>query len=279
MDNEKKNRKRLSPTSTTVRELYLFSGNQCAFPDCKSSLLLDDSTWDCQIAHINAVEEKWPRGDHDLSNEELRHASNLLLLCSKHHRVIDNKNLESQYTVEVVQQIKQDHERKYREAIAGLERVIDITDGSGPRYPTNLRASSRFGETHEEIEMSLDYMKPWIDEISRQPPAIRDLLVIFLAHGKQGRGGKSPLKVKATQIEGVVQIDRNELERRVRHLVDDGLLSIEEDEDVTYFELVDPTSHEIGWDLFVELHTLASGDQSIVRRAINELDFSVFDRS
>ncbi len=278
MENVKKDRKRLSPTSTTARELYLYSGNQCAFPSCTSSLLLDDSTWDCQVAHISAVEENWPRGGHDLSNEALRDVSNLLLLCSKHHHVIDNKKLEFTYTVEVVQQMKQDHERKYRKAIAGLERIVDTTDGSNVQYPTNLRALPGFGDDADETAVNIAFMKPWIDAISQQPPAIRDLLAICLAHGNPGRGWKKPVRVKLTQIEGVVQIDSKEIRRRALHLADDGLLSIDVDEDITYFELVDPTSGEIGWDMFVELHTFAGGDQSIVRRAIGKLDFTVFDQ-
>lgn len=241
-------------------------------------LLKDDSTWNCEVAHIYGVKKDAARGVHNLSDEDLRDVSNLLLVCREHHGVIDNKSLEDEYTVERVQTMKRNHEDRYREAIAGLERIVDTSEGSGPRYPTNLRALDGFSGD-DETDLNIAAMKPWIDAIAEQPPGMRDLLVLVLAHGKvRDSWSRKEVSVKATQIEGVAQIDADEIYRRARHLEDEGLLAIDEDEDIWYFELIDPTSSTIGWDMFRELHALADGDRTIIRRAIDDLDFTVFDQ-
>lgn len=275
MGKQRQDRQRLAPTPTTTRELYLYSGNQCAFPGCTNSLLGDDGTLNCNIAHIHGVKLSAARGDHDLSDEKLRHVSNLLLLCLKHHKTIDKKELEDRFTVEVVQKMKEDHEKRYKEAIAGLVRIVDTSEGSAVRYPTNLKAVYE-SDVNTETEQNIKTMKPWIDAISKQPLGLRDLIVLILAHG-EAENRSSPVRVKVTQIEGVVQIDQREISNRAKHLEHEGLLSIEEEEGIYFFELVDPTSGEIGWDLFSELHGLAAGELKVIRRAIDDLDFTVFD--
>lgn len=273
-----KSRNRLPPTSATTRELYLYSGNQCAFPGCVSSLLRDDGTWNCNVAHIYGVKPGAARGDHSLSDEDLRAPSNLLLLCLEHHEVIDNEDLEDQYPVDVVERIKAEHEKGFRQAIAGLVRIVDTSGGSRVEYPQNLGALEGFGDDDDEVRQNIDAMKPWIESVAKQPPGIRDLISVILIHGsiKPSRI-RGRVYVKITQVEGVVQIGDREVLRRARHLEDEGLLSIEEDEGIYFFELIDPTSRDIGWDLFAELKLFADGGRSIVRRAIDELDFTVFD--
>lgn len=273
----KQERKRLPPTAETKRELYLYSGNKCAFTGCKASLLLNDSTWNCNIAHIYAVEVNWPRGDHQLSDEDLRKSSNLLLLCTKHHKVIDNPKLEDGYTVEVVQQMKREHERKYREAIADLERIDDLSASEEAQLPINMQALEGSFGTQDEVPGSLIAMRPWIEAITSQPKAIRDLILICLAHGKIDERGTRRVRVKTTQIEGSVSCSSEEISRYAKHLEDDGLLSIYEDDNIWFFELIDPTSDEFGWDMFCELYNLAKKDRAILNRAIIDLDFTVFD--
>lgn len=276
MGKEKDGRQRLPPTSTTTRELYLYSGNQCAYPGCVNSLLKDDSTWNCQAAHIYGVKSGAARGDHDLSDEDLRDVSNLLLMCLEHHKVIDNKASAEQYTVEVVQKMKENHEGRYRQAIAGLVRIVDTTDGSRVDYPTNLGNWDGFADNDQEMAQYIEDMKPWIAAIAAQPPGIRDLIVLILAHGKPGNGSRDErVRVKVTQIEGVAQIGEHEIRRRAVHLEDEGLLSIDAEQGI--LELIDPTSRSIGWDLFSELHGLGSVDRAVYRRAIDDLDFTVFD--
>ncbi len=86
------------------------SGNKCAI--CKTDLAEDISESDDysilgEEAHIVAKEENGPRGKSSLSYEQRDKYSNLLLLCQKHHKIIDDH--EDQYSVDKLLEIKEDH--------------------------------------------------------------------------------------------------------------------------------------------------------------------------
>ena len=53
--------KRLAPTSEVARELYLKSGNQCAFPGCEKVMINSEGTFIGQICHIEAAMPDGPR--------------------------------------------------------------------------------------------------------------------------------------------------------------------------------------------------------------------------
>lgn len=276
-------RKRLPAVTNTNRELYLYSGNQCAFPNCKEVLLKPNGTWNCQAAHIYGVERGAARGEHDLSNEQLRVPSNLVLMCPNHHTEIDNKALESTYTVEFVQQMKADHEARFRTALVSLDRIMDSTVGTVVRRPQNLCALEGFCDnmTEDEKRENGAMAAPFVDALAKQPPALRDVITLVLVHGHPAPtfrwSGVTPVAAPVTKIEAVAQISPNDLHGRVKALENDGLLAIEEDEGCYYLVLVDPTAKPIGWDLFAAIQGLAGGDRAVIERVVDHLDFTALD--
>lgn len=96
--------RRLSPTKDVLRALFARSGNQCAFPDCEHELIDEDDNFVGQVCHIEAAAEGGERFNPNMTNEERRQASNLLLLCYKHH-VKSNDTVK--FTKEVLITIKQ----------------------------------------------------------------------------------------------------------------------------------------------------------------------------
>ena len=58
-------------------------------------------------AHKVAREEAGCRGESPLTAEERDKYSNLILLCQKHHKIIDDH--EEKYTIEKLQEIKNEH--------------------------------------------------------------------------------------------------------------------------------------------------------------------------
>ena len=94
----------------THKMLWGRSGNKCAI--CKTDLFEDiTETDDYSIlgeeAHIIAREENGPRGKSSLTAEERDKYSNLILLCQKHHKIIDDH--EDQYPVDRLTEIKKEH--------------------------------------------------------------------------------------------------------------------------------------------------------------------------
>lgn len=105
----------MAPSNPTMKRLFALSGNACSFPGCMEPLT--DTSADGSavslgdIAHIVAKSRQGPRGRSPLSDRERDEADNLLVLCLKHHRVIDADP--RTYTPAVLAKIKADHELRH----------------------------------------------------------------------------------------------------------------------------------------------------------------------
>lgn len=112
------------PRVKTIKRLFAVSGNQCAFPGCKVSLV-DSSTGKVtgKICHIKGESVNGPRYDPNQMDEERHGFDNLLLMCPIHHDVVDS-DVES-YTVERLKDIKAKHEASWE---GGKEPRDDIAN-------------------------------------------------------------------------------------------------------------------------------------------------------
>ena len=77
--------RRLEPTKSVLRELFLKSGNECAFPSCHHKIISSDGTFLAQICHIEAALENGERFNPNQTNKERRAFDNLMLMCYAHH--------------------------------------------------------------------------------------------------------------------------------------------------------------------------------------------------
>lgn len=167
--------RRLEPLPETKRQLFLLSGNKCAFPGCEQILL--DQFWHFigEICHIEAANEGGERFNPNQTNEQRRAISNLVLMCPNHHGVTNNV---SEYPVSRMQEIKLSHERK---AYSGngltssdAEIFIDATFGTAVPTLCNVNALPLhdYGLTSDEIIYSVNSL---IQVISRIPRKTRSL--------------------------------------------------------------------------------------------------------
>lgn len=98
----------------THKLLWGRSGNKCAFADCRNDLIADETETDDESiigdeAHIVARSEDGPRGVSKLTEEERDKYDNLILLCRKHHKIIDDQPVF--FSVEKLVEIKKNHEK------------------------------------------------------------------------------------------------------------------------------------------------------------------------
>jgi len=98
-----------TPSERDVKRLCALSLNRCAFPGCSTSIVLKDGTLMGKICHIKARNPKGPRYDDAQSDEERNGFDNLILLCGVHHDIVDADP--KQFTVELLKEIKEMHER------------------------------------------------------------------------------------------------------------------------------------------------------------------------
>lgn len=97
------------PTLVTMKRLFALSRNRCAFPDCPVPVVEASGTVTADICHIKAASPGGPRYDIDQPDAERHSALNLLLLCGRHHRVIDTES--QTYTVAALHVMKRQHEQ------------------------------------------------------------------------------------------------------------------------------------------------------------------------
>ncbi|SKD01830.1 hypothetical protein SAMN05660461_2316 [Chitinophaga ginsengisegetis] len=105
-----------------MRQLLVRTGNQCAFPDCTEILFTDDNVYVGNYCHINAVNELGKRYDSSLSEDYINSTENILVLCTKHHKIIDTSD--QQYTVTRLKDIKREHEQKFSESAIAISDTL-----------------------------------------------------------------------------------------------------------------------------------------------------------
>ncbi len=120
--------KRIPISERIQKILCCRSGGICAFPGCNRELVepcteKDEESFVGILAHINSYSPGHPRHNLNMTTEEVNSASNIILLCPTHHKIVDDQT--NTYTVEDLMKMKQDHESKI--ANKRGERVKDVS--------------------------------------------------------------------------------------------------------------------------------------------------------
>jgi hypothetical protein len=121
-----------APRLPTLKRLFAVSGNQCAFPKCQQSLI-DGETVTGKVCHIKGSKKGGARYDENQSNEDRHGFENLILLCGRHHDVIDDD--EESYRVDRLHRMKATHE-------SSAERIPDDEAERAAMLVINQQVSS-----------------------------------------------------------------------------------------------------------------------------------------
>jgi hypothetical protein len=106
--------------------LWSRAAGRCSFLGCRVVLTLDPAGQAAatigEMCHIVGKEEGSARSNSPLSAEDRDRYANLVLMCRHHHAIIDRD--ENTYPIEVLHQIKADHEDWVAERLGGVE--VDV---------------------------------------------------------------------------------------------------------------------------------------------------------
>ena len=122
-----KSHRRPVPALTTIL-LWTRAGGRCEF--CNDYLLQDALTLKdanfSNVAHIVAVSLDGPRGDHPMPLAERDGIDNLMLVCRKHHALIDAAAYLAEYPVARLRAMKREHEARILR-LTGFDRANKTT--------------------------------------------------------------------------------------------------------------------------------------------------------
>lgn len=152
-----KQNKKVKRTILTAEQIKLWvkAGGRCEL--CNEYLLKDSFTERIfnfgEKAHNIGVgsDIKSPRSNSSLTPEERNLEDNLLLLCQKHHTMIDDSKFTGDFTIERLKQIKENHEK----------RIFYLTGLGDDRKSVVLRMTNRIKEhsisiSNEEVRKGLE---------------------------------------------------------------------------------------------------------------------------
>lgn len=159
-----------SPTEKTVKRLFALSRNRCAFPDCESPLVEASGTVTGEIAHIRAASQNGPRFDPEQSDEERHSFVNLILLCGRHHKVIDSEV--ERYSTTFLAEMKRAHEERNTAEIHPHGNAVAEALICGYRHVTIVETGGKLAiGSPGAIQADTVNIKTTKGRVKIQPPA------------------------------------------------------------------------------------------------------------
>ncbi len=130
-----------SPRLSTLKSLFARSLNLCAFPGCSCPIAEHDGVITGEVCHIKADSPGGPRYDQHQTDKERHSEGNLILLCSRHHTMVDADA--DKFPADALLQMKRDHQVTGTPVIArDTERIAEVLL---QRYESHIAIHSNNG--------------------------------------------------------------------------------------------------------------------------------------
>lgn len=268
--------KRVHPSRHTVRELYLKSGNRCAFPGCTKFLFNETGTFVGEICHIEAAEPGGERFNPNHSNEERASFANLLLMCHDHHLETDNVE---KFDVARLRRIKADHEKLYSDVVGKmLLKVTDHTKHQDAVPAKNLQRMNevlKWGHSDEELSESLVDLNEFVVRLRKVPVPARETLQIIVERSEKSAFGIG-LQTQVPELVHATGLSIDDL-RGICRILDkyDFIGDNGQDEGI---EMIGLRTTKDGWPIFADLNKFCSRSGTDLGEIIVGLDFSLLDK-
>jgi len=262
--------KRKAPKTETLRELYLVSGNVCAFPGCDHRIIDDNGIYVADLCHIEAAEEGGERFNPNMTNEERRAFANLMLMCGAHHRVTNN---ESEYPVAKLRAMKSAHEAKFRGVVAKIAAAFaDKTKATLPTAAQSLAKVNRvlkWNHGSSELREVAAELAQFLKRLAKVPLPTRELLEVIVERAD----GPIYLSLGVTDLVHAVEKPHQEVHEHLRLLERHGMISIDEVDDAN----INVRELDSGWPIWSDVRKFAGEVGIPLSRFVIELRYDEWD--
>lgn len=147
MKTKNNNAKRTPVPEGTQILLWAQSAGRCQFRGCGDHLFQDHLTLKFakfgELAHIIGASVAGPRGSEESKKYEID-PTNIIMLCSKHHTLVDKNQHVSTYTVELLREMKAEHENRVRDLLDTKRNQTSVVVFTCPikSQPVNIEDES-----------------------------------------------------------------------------------------------------------------------------------------
>lgn len=262
---------RLEPTAKTLRRLYFASGNQCAFPECKFLLVDSDGDFLAEVCHIEAASTGGQRFNSNMSNEQRRSFENLVMFCRVHHSKTNNVNL---YPVEILQEIKNNHEKKIEEIIIKMTEsaVRDITKSQEIIYPKSMESINIvLGWSHNQVELkeTLEVMKSELEKLKKLTIEQRYVFYTMLDRSENGL-------ILLNEVQKALKLTNHEIRNQLDILIKYNFIS-EPEQSGDHFGYTSDILNLDGWDMWPDIKEFCDKTNESLEEMMINLKFRILD--
>jgi hypothetical protein len=140
------------------------------------------------MAHIVAASRQGPRGRVPLGDDEINHAGNLILLCERHHTIVDSRP--RTYAVDVLREMKRLHEAPFQEMPAAAELAPTVSESLlstlmvVSELPQHVRAAPHLAEDPRRVAAAVRW-----EPDTGPPPFIARESRVYAFHDLRNRNG------------------------------------------------------------------------------------------
>lgn len=269
--------KRLTPTSATVRELYLKSGNECAFPSCSHRIIDADGVLIGEICHIEAALPGGVRFNVEHTNEERRQIENLMLMCHAHHKVTDD---DSAYPVARLKEMKAAHESRFTDVVGQIRRSIgDETQTTSVGLASTLAKMDQVLDWHftrEELRPHVQHVNALAQRLRDVPRRTRELLAVIIRRGGAVPGNYGQWEALHDDVVEATQLRNAEVVKHVQILQHHGFGHGEDDE-FSRTPRIRISGLKSGWPIWQDLLDFSKRARLPLTELIVELRFDLLD--
>ena len=270
--------KRLTPKTKTLRDLYLKSGNECAFPECPNKIVDSDGTLIGELCHIEAALPGGERFNKNQTNEQRRSFDNLLLMCSNHHKVTNNVN---KYPVKKLKKIKDEHESRFTYIIDKMQESFkDFLEDQEIIECLSLEKllpAEIYNLSDKELEVSLNELNQLANKLKDVTKGAKELLSIIInrAHDTNRDPGFYSSEITVDELAAITKTSKKTLHPNLFFLINKGFIDIEKnDYDLDTIYLINLLS---GWNVWVDLKIYCKNNNIDLTDIIVDLDFSLIE--